>query len=302
MRRFRCCLALLALFTLLSACLDLGPESTLDPDKLERDADVRILFIGNSYTYANDLDRMVANFLERLDPESEVLVARYSFGGYRLRQHAADAATPNNPLHVALVSGTPQQRDWDLVILQEQSQIGGFFRGTERQNSLAAAGSLVNLIRATGATTLLLMTWGYPQGDPSNPSYYGDYLAMQNRLWLSYDEMAALTSQPDYPVYVAPVGLAFLTVYNQVLAEGNNPLDTGQEFLRLYQAIDNAHPSPEGTYLAAAVIVASYTGKKVTGMDWQPSTVDAPYAAYLRRAADDTVFGTLYPPRPYPWQ
>jgi hypothetical protein len=30
--------------------------------------------------------------------------------------------------------------------------------------------------------------------------------------------------------------------------------------------------------------------------------MDAPYAAYLRRAADDTVFGNIYIPRPYPWQ
>jgi hypothetical protein len=139
-------------------------------------ASTRILFIGNSYTYVNDLDKQ----LEGLAPSTET--ARIVAGGYTLEKHWTDGKALQKI----------REGRWDYVILQEQSQtpISG------QQKFYDFARKFDKEIRLSGAKTILLMTWGRP--DSSN---YGVTTA---------NLAAAFTALgTELGAKVVPAGLAF---------------------------------------------------------------------------------------------
>ncbi len=103
----------------------------------------RVLFIGNSYTYTNDLPGVVRSMAKAAGLEVEV--AERTAGGATLAQHAADAATLQT-----IAAG-----EWDYVVLQEQSQTPLF----NRPGMFAAARQLHAQIQQSGAKTVLYMTW-----------------------------------------------------------------------------------------------------------------------------------------------
>lgn len=281
-------------------------SDTLDIGELDRPADQRVLFIGNSYTAYNDLHTLTARLMEQTNPAwNDVLAGRHVPGGQTFADHVLtlEDNTANPPLRQALVTGSDTLRAWDVVVLQEQSQIPGFdARNSQTAASLRAAAQLQAYIQPNGAVTLLFMTWGRRDGDSMNPDIYPNYRAMQQRLWDGYDRLAAEMRQqnPNAQVYVAPAGLAFFVVYSDDEAAGRNPTASDAVFYSLY-VDDGSHPSLAGSYLAAATITAAYTGQRVTDLSFVPNGLSAERARYLREVADRTVFGNLFPGRDYPW-
>jgi hypothetical protein len=267
-------------------------------------ADARLLFIGNSYTEGNQLDQLAAQLAMELVPEwNAVFATRVSPGGYTIQQHARDVMNEdeNPPLRQLLVTGDDETRAWNLVVIQGQSQIMGF--NDNDRDKLALLNSVPDLyepIRETGATTMLLLTWGYADGDPRNPGIYSSFLNMQRRLTNGYDGLARRLNETGGDVSVAPAGLGFQIVFQDDLQGGQNPLAANSRFRGLY-AEDGSHPSLAGSYLAACILIEAYTGESVTQTDWTPAGLDAELAAYLREVADRAVFGTEFPNRRYPW-
>src|SRR4051812_10943292 len=74
----------------------------------------RVLFIGNSYTYVNNLPQIVADVASSMG--DSLIFDSYTIGGYTLEQHFADTNCTNK-----IKAG-----GWDYVILQEQSQLPAF--------------------------------------------------------------------------------------------------------------------------------------------------------------------------------
>lgn len=276
-------------------------EETLQ--RATRSADVRLLFIGNSFIHYNDMDQMVAQMAQEVMPEWEtVLSVRVAPGGYRLIQHLTDALDElNNPmLRQLLLTGPEEARQWDLVVLQEQSQLPGLGNDNpEIQGFMQGVAGLHALADNAGAATMLYLTWGYPEGDhrtPENTNIYPDYTTMQNRLTFGTLSTAEAASINGSTVYVAPVGLAFQAIYDSL----ENPLEVNSRFRQLYDT-DNIHPSLAGSYLAASVITAAYTGKRVARVSYLPNHLNESYATYLRQIADQVVFDSPDAPRRYPW-
>ena len=202
-------------------------------------AALRVLFIGNSYTFYNDLEQRYAEVRAQDAAPREVVVARYARPGYRLDQHLADATADGSELQTLFQSRCGGTEPWTFVVLQEQSQIPGFPAETAQfQASLNAARSWGERIRACGATPVLFETWGRLRGDEGNPELFPDYTTMQDRLdegFAAMREAGALTS--------APVGAAFRWL------SGRPDFD----FAQLYSG-DGSHPSPAGSWLAALVL------------------------------------------------
>jgi hypothetical protein len=69
-----------------------------------------VLFLGNSYTYVNDLPGTFAKLAASRG--QRVATTMYALGAYSLEKHAKDAATRKNI----------ESRTWDFVVLQDQSQ------------------------------------------------------------------------------------------------------------------------------------------------------------------------------------
>ena len=241
-----------------------------------------LLFVGNSYTYYNDLDQLVASFATSLPGAPIVTASRVSSGGYRLPQHASDAATEGTPLAAFL--GTGPYPSWTFVVLQDQSQVPGFPESQpERIDSVAASVELARRATEHGATTLLFQTWGRRNGDSTNPDRFPDFLTMNNLLAEGYAQMEQAIRAAGYPVRRVPVGAAFAAIREDDLAAGRDPLDSASLFFRLYAA-DGSHPSLEGSYLAAATFVCTVGDSVAPPFAFSPSALDAADAARLQLA------------------
>jgi hypothetical protein len=241
-----------------------------------------LLFVGNSYTYYNDLDQLVASFATSLLGAPIVTASRVAAGGYRLPQHASDAATDATPLAAFL--GTGPYPAWTFVVLQDQSQLPGFPESQqERIDSVAASVELARRATEHRATTLLFQTWGRRNGDASNPDRFPDFLTMNNLLAEGYTQMEQAIRAAGYPVRRVPVGAAFAAIREGDLAAGKDPLDSASLFFRLY-ASDGSHPSLEGSYLAAATFVCTLGDSVAPPFAFSPSALDAADAARLQAA------------------
>ena len=189
---------------------------------------LRVLFVGNSFTYFNDMPAMVELLAAGDRGARPLFAAWYARGGGTLAQAAADASLKK------LIASEP----WDAVVLQEQSWIPSS-PTARRSQMLPAARALDRLARGRGARTVLYMTWGYRDGDRELP---GDsYAAMQARVAASYRAVARRLRAT-----VAPVGLAWR------MAGRERP---GLEL----RGPDGHHPNGAGSYLAASVLYARLT-------------------------------------------
>lgn len=191
-----------------------------------------VLFIGNSYIYVNDLPNMIKQIAASFN--DTLIYSQSTPGGYTLEAHS----TYNNTLNAI------KQAQWDVVILQEQSQRPSFSPAQVASDTYPYAKLLDSLILKNNpcSETMFYMTWGRKNGDATNCPFYPPvctYEGMQQRLRESYMQMAK-----DNKGVVSPVGAAFKIVRDSLPG------------IDLYNA-DESHPSVAGTYLAACVFYAS---------------------------------------------
>lgn len=227
----------------------------------------RVLFIGNSYTYVNDLPNTFRQLA--LSMGDTVDVAMSAPGGYTFEQHAVYAPT------LAAIAAGP----WDFVVLQEQSQRPSFPPEQVAVEVLPFAAQLVDTIRTRNACTrpVFYMTWGRRDGDASNCAAWPPvctYAGMQAQLRASYVEMAL-----DNDAACAPVGMA----WSRTRADLPD--------LELYVS-DGSHPTVAGTYLAANVLYATLFRHHTEDATYTDA-LNADTAAMLRTIAATTVLDSL---------
>ncbi len=249
-----------------------------------------VLFVGNSYTSANQLDVVYGKLVaEGMPAWNDVFIARYTKGGYRLSQHAVDA-TNNSQLDTYLHGGSAQHA-WDAVVLQDQSQIPSFPPGNgDYLASRAGAVTLATNIDAIGAKTMLFLTWGRRDGDAGNMQLNPDFLTMQKNLKTGYEGYQQAIVSAGHSADIVPVGLAWKRIYEQVKGGGAEPTEGDTLFTRLY-AGDGSHPSAHGTYLTACTMYAALTNQSPVGITWAPAGLPAVDRDALQAAAADTVLG-----------
>jgi len=258
------------------------------------DADVdveRSLFVGDSFTYVNDLPATYQGLGAAVAHVAPV-VNSVAYGGYTLAQHLADAqgTGPNPELESLLGRGDAARAHWSHVVLQEQSEIPGFdLRNPERAASMASTVTLSGYVAATGATSVLLMTWGYAEGDPANMAFFPDFNTMQWLLAIGYQQMAAAVAAAGHAVVIAPVGLAFQAVYLGATATdaGGDPFAPTSLFMQLYET-DLKHPAVPGTYLAACVVAATIYGVDPTTFSTTVPGIDTATVGVLQAAAKES--------------
>ena len=244
---------------------------------------------GNSYTSSNSL----SSLLESLGVVNADAIAP---GGKRLAEHWDDA---NTSMHASNTTLRNPNIDWDYVVLQDQSQVPGFYRNnTYWIDSKDGAVGFGNAIEEEGSEAVLFMTWGRRNGDPTNPMLYSNFTVMQERLEQGYidyrDNMTAVGST----VWVAPVGLAFQHIHDDVMASGINASLSGNLFYDLYTS-DGSHPSLSGSYLAACVLYATMTGESPVGSN-DTVGLSSTVKLQLQEAAAATVFNETSH-LSYPW-
>ena len=222
---------------------DVAPSVNMHQQKADS---VRILWIGNSYTFYNDLPRMVENMAaENGIPVSTTRVLK---GGEKLSGHLQ-----NPELHKQLEKGV-----WDYVVIQEFSSTPAYSTKYVAENILPYAAEIDSIAKkfSPDVETVYYMTWGHKNGNVRQTDYPLDdtYESMQERILTTYTDMAYENNGT-----LAPVGIAWRNV-RQKYPE-----------IELYIE-DNFHPSPAGSYLAANTLFASmvkgdFIPLKVEGLD-----------------------------------
>lgn len=224
---------------------------------------IRALFMGNSYTFFNDMPQMVRSLA--LSNGSKLAVKQVEHGGWRLRQHAADSVS------VAAIA----EGGWDFVVFQEQSQEPSYGREWVTENNIPAISALNKYRRLfnPAGRTVFYMTWGHN---------IDTYETMQQGIAETYLD---LTSR--FGAWCAPVGMAWKRVR------------TERPDITLYIE-DRSHPTLEGSYLAANVFYSVFSGMPYSSV--YTAGLPAETAAYLQRIAQEVVFANagLWNIRPVP--
>ena len=194
-----------------------------------------VLFVGNSFTFHNDLPGVFSRLAKANGKETQVRKATQS--GYSLHQHSTQAKT------LAAISS----QKWDVVILQGLS-----VEPIIAQEKMVAA-TKVLVEKCGDARCILFMTWAYKSKNPLGRKLIGSPLTpddvfpkMQQLLEDGYRD-AAQAAHID----VAPVGLAWAA------ARKAHP-----EW-ELYKG-DQYHSSMTGTCLTAVVFYRAIYGELPT--------------------------------------
>jgi hypothetical protein len=244
----------------------------------------RIFFFGNSYTYYHGgLDLMVKAMLEEaLSTTVEAQASTHN--GAKLPRHLQDLDGTNGDTapRQALITGN--NTNWDLVVLQDQSGVPAYTYSDLWRDSLEAGVGLHKLIEPTGAVTIFLLTWGRQNGVGPN-DFFTDYPKMQEYLNFGYRQYQLAANNPLS--FVAPAGIAFKLIYDDTISAGGTA--TSPPFSDLYSS-DGSHPSDQGSYLAACVIFAAYTGLSAADLEWKPQFINTERRDYLQSKADEAVF------------
>jgi hypothetical protein len=236
---------------LMSSCAPDQGCSNLGPGK----KCTNVYFIGNSYTYVNNLPDEFAKLSFSGGHQVETGIS--AGGGWML----ADAVLSKD------TRDGLSSKKWDYVVLQEQSQTPASGESRTRF-MLPAVRELTGLIYPTGAIPILFNTWGHRDGWPDNR--LPDYVSMQNAINDGYLEVSR-----DLNIAIAPVGFAWQAVQSK------------EPQINLWQA-DGSHPSPSGTYLAACVFYAAIFHESPAGLDYY-GKVDRSSGLILQKIAAETV-------------
>jgi hypothetical protein len=245
MRRFallkvRVLLVLAALFAGLGGCAHYA-ASTATPQ-------LRILFVGNSFTEANNgLENHVRRLAASAQPPKPLLTDSHIRGGATLKIHYAR----REALEVIRGGG------YDVVVLQDDIPE---LRERSVEPFLEHARLFDRAIAESGATTLFFMAWPYERLN-----------------WIGLDAIAAAHRQigGELGAPIAPVAIAFDRASSQRPAM--NMLGRDKE-----------HESIYGTYLAACVIYATVFGESPVGLTYAPWRVSVEEAEFLQRIAWET--------------
>lgn len=205
--------------------------------------DLRVLFIGNSFTFVNDLPDMVKKLAA--SGGYNIIVDRVSHSGYSLKQFA----NPKNK-YGKIVREKIENSKWDYVVLQEQSQIPAY--DDLREGMYKSARTLDYIIKRNGSKTIFFMTWGYKNGDAlnSNTEACQTFEGMQEQLEIGYTQVANELNDK-----ISPVGIAWLNT------------ETKDKTIDLWKS-DNKHPSTLGTYLSACVFYSTLLKKSPSGLKY----------------------------------
>ena len=180
---------------------------------------MRILMLGNSFTFANNMPAMLAEL-------TGAEVVHHTRGGAQLAEHLNPKKKLGSRTQYAL-----ENEFWDYVVLQEMSN-GPILK---RNSFLQNAGRLCDWIKEEGAAPILFATWAYQKDSQALSNLEISYEEMAKCLHDAYHEAA---EQND--ALVAEVGQRFFE----------------QDDAQALYSEDGKHPSVIGSRLAAETIAA----------------------------------------------
>ena len=196
----------------------------------------KILFIGNSLTYRNDMPGMFSKSAKNIGHCVDVELSVK--GGKDLKYHSENSNTRK----------MLEKHNWDYVVLQERST------STITNVTVNYADQLVKL--SQNSTFILYQTWAHKYGVSKSDSYE----KMQIRVNNGYEKLKKdlVEKNPNTKIVIAPVGRVWSKLYGVI---------------NMYK-LDQIHPKRSGSFLASTTILTTIYGRKeVINLKWRPTFV-----------------------------
>lgn len=195
---------------------------------------IRILFIGNSYTYRNHMPRMFSKVAKANGKNVEVnwcVKGKTSFYRHSKREAVYKAI---------------QWKKWDYVVLQGSSRDMLKDSLTYYDRTLPGLNKITKAIQNNSKATKIVffMTWSYRKGYKKF-SFSNSHFKMIRRISLKYQAIAK-----QYNAMLNPVGLIWEKLYFK------------HHIKNLYKP-DNGHPSVLGSYVTACSFYSTIFGRPV---------------------------------------
>ena len=235
---------------------------------------MRVLFIGNSYTFYND---MPTALFQRISESvgMEMSVDSITRGGWTLEKFA-DSQT----VFGAQIDELLENNQYDAIILQEQSvrpaeehAYTAFFDAVRRLKK--------KIVKSQSSRIILFETWSHEGGSETLQKRNWTHDDMTWRLAAAYGAIAE-----ELGLEVAGVGRAFWQICNE-----NPQID-------LYAHDSRSHPSPAGSFLAALTLFAKISGTDPTSIPFNAQeselTATALKAAALNACTNPTPIPAKY--------
>lgn len=244
----------LALSCTLLAAMPVAAQAT------HRD-ELRVLFIGNSYTRFNDLTQIVEDVSASVPGGPFVRAERDTRGGYDLMLHWRRGRDTRQRI---------TRGDFDAIVIQGHSlaAINEPYRLSEYAQRFAEEA------RMSQTRVVLFQTWARRADSPyyrSDANDMRDPAHMLGRIDAVYREIA-----DDIDATIAPVGRAWLIASSEVPGAA-------------LHMPDGMHPDLPGSYLAALVLYGRLAERDPRDVTWAPWRMDPREAARLRSVAAATL-------------
>lgn len=220
-------LIILIIITSLIYCdPDFTKKKEDDTEKIITESTVKILFIGNSLTFFNNMPDMLKEISEAA--KKDFYIDQITPGGKSLQSHSTDIDTINKI----------NERKWDYIVLQS-NDITAF--PDMYQKEIDNINRLKNTIKSNFKNTkiIYLMVWGIMDGvtirELNGENIYYTYKEYLKKI---YEGTLYIAKQCD--TIIAPVGMVWSTVLDERPNLKYKLFDT-----------DKAHPGYYGSYLSA---------------------------------------------------
>ena len=226
----------------------------------------RVLFLGNSGTFVNDLPQITADIANVMG--DTLLYDANTPGGYTLQEHAADA--------VSLSKIT--EGNWDFIVLQGSNLPSLQIERVEVEvfPYVQFLDSVINVYNPCGET-MLYMTWGMKNGDAANCPEWEPvctYEGMDDLLRLRYRMMA-----DSNRAVVSPVGAVWRYIRQHYPS------------IELFVS-DNIHTSQAGSYAAACTFYTGFFRKDPLLITYD-FNLEPTVAANIRTATKRVMYDSL---------
>jgi len=225
----------------------------------------KVLFVGNSITYYNDMPQTFEAIANSLNDTTKVTM--YAPGGTGFENHVASET----------LYGLFRQGNWDHIVLQPGTGDSGGeeFGGTPIETTLVRIRTLLDSIYFYNPCAKVIfyeISNGVYGNSASNLETYNNSMAI---IYSNTDYFSDSTFLP-----IAPVGEVFKTQWN-------NNLDN-----LLWVSTGNIHPNAKGSYIAACTIYSSIFKKASEGSNIY-SSLTPEEAGHFQHLSDSIVLNHL---------
>ncbi|MEO5713499.1 MAG: hypothetical protein ABIT37_08410 [Luteolibacter sp.] len=197
-------------------------------ERLRSSPKLAVLFVGNSYSFG------VPKAFEKIAKEhgKSVRTGHSTNSGWSLKLHSTNAGSLKKI----------REGHWDIVVIQEHSEIPALPPRKRNATMFPPLRSLVTEVRESGAIPVLYQTWGRRDGDKN--VRHDDFHAMTGRVREGYQAAAENCGG----MVVVPAGDA----WEREMEAGRG----GELFMP-----DGSHPTPLGNAVTAGVFYETLFGK-----------------------------------------